>query len=257
MKLRVGGAQIPVFDGDIRKNKENIINSIKSMSENNLDFLVTPEGALSGYTISFDSNLLKDALGEVVEKVKEYKTGLILGTCYKNESGENFNQSRIYSKDGSLIGIHSKILRCGDVNNGNKGEVKDYLTTDLKAFEWKGFKFGSLICNDMWANPSCTPMDDNHLSQKLAKMGAKIIFHSVHCGHKGDAWGDVIWSYHKSNLQMRARAGGLWIVTANISENDEGKMGPASPSGIIDTMGSWILKAGTRGNQLFWTEIEV
>ena len=50
-----------------------------------------------------------------------------------------------------------------------QGEINDYAIRPLRTFEIKGIRVGGLICNDMWANPQCTPMPDPHLSQKLSK----------------------------------------------------------------------------------------
>ena len=46
--MRIAGAQIPVTR-DIVANTKTIKESIDWASENNCDFLVTPEGSLSGY----------------------------------------------------------------------------------------------------------------------------------------------------------------------------------------------------------------
>ena len=109
---------------------------------------------------------------------------------------------------------------------------------------------GGLICNDMWANPGCTPMPDTHLSRQLSKMGAKIIFHAVNGGRDAGEWSEnVNWHYHESNLRMRARAGGLWIATVDNCHPSELRC--SAPSGVIDPTGGWVCRAEPKGEQYF------
>ena len=53
---------------------------------------------------------LLTALKEILTLAKELKVGLLLGTCFKNDRGQCFNQVRIYSPDGEFLGVH----RTGD-----------------------------------------------------------------------------------------------------------------------------------------------
>ena len=108
---------------------------------------------------------------------------------------------------------------------------------------------GGLICNDLWANPACTPMPDPHLTQQLAQMGACIIFHAVNGGRNGDEWSAVNWAFHESNLRMRARAGKLWIVTV---DNSFPQHWPSSaPSGVIGPDGKWHCETVAAGDDFF------
>ena len=51
--VRFAGAQIPVTQ-DLDKNEASIIKAIDWAAENNCDWLLTPEGSLSGYFPNFD-----------------------------------------------------------------------------------------------------------------------------------------------------------------------------------------------------------
>ena len=68
MTIRLGGAQIPVTV-DIQKNKEEILKAIDWAKDNEVDHLLTPEAALSGYMSDWKENLneLTDALKEIEE----------------------------------------------------------------------------------------------------------------------------------------------------------------------------------------------
>jgi predicted amidohydrolase len=140
---------------DIQANKVSIIKGIKKAANEGADFLMTPEGSLSGYNSSFDAEELKAALDEVTNAAKKSKVGLMLGTCFKdNYSGAEqcWNQVRIYTPDGELLSAYSKILRCSPVDLPGTGEMLAYVEGHLQTFEWNGIKFGTLICNDLWAS---------------------------------------------------------------------------------------------------------
>ena len=111
--VRIAGAQIPCTPV-VRDNVEHIKKAIDYAIENRCDYLVTPEGALSGYdhgglaatTFGIDpfENLseLEDGL-KTVEAYAKNKVGLCLGTLWKEK--ERFgdvgrNQIRFYAKNG-------------------------------------------------------------------------------------------------------------------------------------------------------------
>ena len=132
------------------------------------------------------------------------------------------------------------------------GEINHYVTSPLRTFEMKGIRVSGLICNDMWANPQCTPMPDTHLCKQLAAMGAKIVFHAVNGGRNGGQWSEVGWAYHESNLRMRARAASVWVVTVDNSASVD--LPSSSPSGVIDPDGNWVDRADDKGeNGFFYT----
>ena len=81
-------------------------------------------------------------------------------------------------------------------------------------------------------------------------MGTRIIFHALNGGRDRSEFSQVVTrQYHESNLRMRARAGKIWIVTAdNCFPTD---IPCSSPSGIIDPHGEWIVKAPDKGQQFF------
>ena len=113
----------------------------------------------------------------------------------------------------------------------------------------KGITVGGLICNDMWANPQCTPMPDPHLSQQLSKMGARVIFVAINGGRNGSDWSEQVnWPYHEVNMRMRAVAGNLWVVS---SDNCFPSSIPCSaPSGVLDPRGQWVAQAKREGEDV-------
>ncbi len=255
MKIRVSGAQLPVT-GDIESNLAAINRAIDIASDEESDILLTPEGSLSGYTHEFDAQAVEDALQRVTAKARETKVGLALGTCFVEPvDGKCYNQIRFYEPDGRYLGFHSKTLTCGSLTDPSKGEINHYSVNPLRTFNYKGIEIAGLICNDLWANPGCTPIPDPHLSQQLSKMGARIIFHAVNGGRNGSEWSEVSWRYHESNLRMRASAGRVWIVTVDNCHPIE--LNCSSPSGVINSQGEWVCQAKPQGERFFACNIEI
>jgi predicted amidohydrolase len=186
--------------------------------------------------------------------------GLALGTCFVENDDRCYNQIRFYDKGGTYLGFHSKTLTCGSLEDPSRGEIEHYAVAPLSTYELDGVRVGALICNDLWANPGCTPQSDLHLSQQLARMGAHVIFHAVNGGRSGGECSQVAWQYHESNLRMRARAGSLYIATVYIATVDNSfpaDIDCSSPSGLLDPQGNWLCRSESQGEQFLTFEIEI
>jgi predicted amidohydrolase len=217
--------------------------------------LLTPEGSLSGYTPDFDQAALAAALAELTCLARTLRLGLALGTCFTEPDGRTHDQLRFYSPAGDYLGAHSKILLCGSLALLPQGEINHYASAPLRTFDFAGLPIGGLICNDLWANPTCTPMPDPHLSQQLVNLGARVIFHAVNGGRSGGGPAGVDWQYHAANLRLRAAAGKVWIVTV---DNCAPLHLPCSaPGGVLNPDGEWVCRSAPQGEQLFFYDIEL
>jgi predicted amidohydrolase len=255
MKLRVAGAQIPVTR-DIEANVRLIAGATEFAADQRADVLLTPEGSLSGYTHEFDAGQVQAALEQVVGRAREAGIALALGTCFvEPEDGRCYNQVRFYDSAGGYLGFHSKTLTCGTLTDPPEGEITRFAVSPLRTFDLCGVTVGALICNDLWANPQCTPQPDPHLTQQLSRLGTRVIFHAVNGGRNGSEWSQVAWRYHESNLRMRARAGGVWVVTVDSSYPVE--LPCSAPSGVVDPNGEWLVQAPSQGEQHFATTLEL
>jgi predicted amidohydrolase len=254
MSIRVAGAQLPITT-DVEANVAAIGRAIDWASKRGADILLTPEGSLSGYTHEFDAQAVAQALERVRAEARQVHLGLALGTCFVEADGRCYNQIRFYAPEGDYLGFHSKTLTCGSLTDPPRGEIEHYAVRPLRTFSLNGIGVGGLICNDLWANPGCTPMPDTHLSQQLAEMGACVILHAVNGGRDGSEWSEVAWRYHESNLRMRARAGRVWIVTVDSCHPLELRC--SAPSGVIDPRGGWACRAEPQGEQFFVHAIDL
>jgi predicted amidohydrolase len=240
-------AQIPVTL-DIAANVKAITRAIDRAVADRAEVLLTPEGSLSGYTHQFDQRQVEESLRRIVARASASRLALALGTCFvEPDDGKCYNQIRFYAADGTFLGFHPKTLRCGSMTEPPTGEIEHYAVRPLRTYQLKGVTVGGLICNDMWANPQCTPMPDPHLSQKLSGMGAKIIFQAINGGRDGSAWSrDVYWPFHETNLR---------IVTA---DNCAPVNIPCSaPSGVLKPDGQWAAQAPHQGEHVVTYTIEL
>jgi predicted amidohydrolase len=162
---------------------------------------------------------------------------------------------RFTGPDGSFLGFHAKILRCGTLEEPARGEIEHYAEAALQTFTLIGVTVGALICNDLWANPGCTPMPDPHLTQQLSRRGARVVLHAVNGGRNGSEWSEVNWRFHESNLRMRARASDLWIVTVDNCWPESSDC--SAPSGVVGPDGSWRYRSPERGEDVFVYDIEL
>ncbi len=257
VRLRVAGAQIPV-GRDVAANVAAITRAIEYAAAEKADILVTPEGSLSGYTHEFDREATQRGLEQVLRRTREAKLALALGTCFQEDDGQAYNQVRFYDKEGSFLGFHAKIRLCKRLAFPDRlGEGDCFKTKPLRTFTLNGLTVGGLVCNDLWANPEYTPMDDPHLTQQLAKLGAKVIFHSVNAGQSKEGEElTLIRAYHESNVKMRARGGRHWIVVANAADPKGERAGHVT-SGVVDPTGKWVVQADAKGERFFAATIEI
>ena len=235
---------------DIKINKEQIVTGIMKAAEEGASFLVTPEGSLSGYTSNFNQAELAPALEEIKAAASKMKVGLILGTCYKKLiKGTEFcfDQVRVYAPEGHFIGEYSKILRCSNLDLPGSGEMVQYVEGELRTFDWEGYRFGILICNDLWATPGYTTMPNPYLPWRLKQMGAQFI---VHCINSGTV--QKYRPFHESSAELWALSVRIPIMEVNAAQGDD-KIN--AQSGLIDSSGERSLRVKDSGLQFFTSRI--
>jgi predicted amidohydrolase len=249
MPLRVAAAQMRVTT-DVEANRDTILRAIDFAAAEQADILLTPEGSLSGYTPRFDQPKVAEALAAVTGAAQARGVGLALGTCFiEPGDGQCYNELRFYERDGAYLGCHTKILRCGSMDEPPAGEINDYAAKPLRTFLFQGLTVGGLICNDLWANPACTPMPDPHLTQQLSRLGAKVILHAINGGRDGGEGSRVAWNFHEANVRMRAQAGKLWIVT--VDNCDPAELPCSEQSGVAGPDGYWAFRTRPQGEHFF------
>jgi predicted amidohydrolase len=250
--VKVSGLQMLV-SRSVPENEQRIAAGIERAAADRSHFLLTPEGSLSGYYPGFDREEVASAVQRLSEMAKQAGVGLAVGTCYKElENGDEFcyNQVRIYTPDGDYLGFHAKILRCSSLWHPGTGEMTDYVEGVLRTFEWRGVRFGALICNDLWATPRWTTMPNPYLPWRLKQMGAEFILNAIHSGrdqrHR---------PFHESSSELWARALRLPIVQVNAAAADGGPV--TATSGAINQEGDRYVATPDVGEQYFVGEVTV
>ncbi|MFC2030254.1 carbon-nitrogen hydrolase family protein [Chloroflexota bacterium] len=248
--VKISGLQM-VVTHDVARNESRIVRGIEQASEQGSQFLVTPEGALSGYYAAFDREEVASATDRLAARAREVGIGLLLGTCYKEaeESGEHcYNQVRVYTPSGDYLGYHAKILRCSSLSHPGTGEMTDYVQGTLRTFDWDGMRFGVLICNDLWATPGHTIMPNPYLPWKLWQMGAQVIFHAVNSGHH---WRNR--AFHEASVELWSHALQVPILGVDALSNPEEPI--SAPSGLVSPDGTRTPLVPDLGEQFFTCEI--
>jgi predicted amidohydrolase len=252
--MRVAGAQIAVT-ADINENVARIARAIDEAADAGADILLTPEGAVSAYHWVFDASATAAGVEALRRHAVERAIGLALGTCFE-DGDARYDEIRFYTRDGGLAGVHAKRLLCKRVSDPVRDDERDHFgTLPLGSIRFsEGLTVGGLVCNDLWANPECTPEDDPHLLVQLARRGARIVFHAANTGTGVGAENRLHRAFHDSNLRLRARAAGVCVVTVDAADASGREMCNA-PSGVIDNEGRWVVRAPARGEALFVADI--
>lgn len=247
--LRIAGLQMDVSN-NIKENEATIIRYLNNLKDQNVDFLITPEGSLSGYTSQFNGSELRESLSRVQEVARDLNIGLVLGTCYKEViSGKEYcyNQARVYLPNGTFIGAYSKILTCSPLENPGTGEMMEYVQGSVRTFSVKEVEFGILICNDLWATPGYTTTPNPYLPWKMQEAGAKVIFHIINSGT------DLTYkNFHEASVELWAKTLKIPIVEINAAH---GTNEINARSGIIDPEGKRTISLESKGEQVFIYDI--
>jgi predicted amidohydrolase len=248
----ISGLQMRVTNR-VPENERRIRKALLRAAGDRADFLLTPEGSLSGYHAAFNSREVAAAVRRLAALAKKMRVGLALGTCFKdtwNGKTRCYNQVRLYSPEGRYLGAHNKILRTTSLERPGTGEMRDYVRGRLRTFVWQGVRFGVLICNDMWASPHVTTLPNPHLAWRLKRMGARFVLHAVHSGID-----PRIRPFHESTVEIRARSLKMPIVEVNAAK-DRGRAVNAR-SGPVNADGKRPFTVPARGEHYFVCKIRV
>lgn len=263
-KLKLTASQQPVFIHP-KENLECIKDVLKDHKDS--DWILTPEGSLSGYTTPpclnqtghISAKHTTEALKEIEDLQKELGVGLALGTGWTESDGFPYNQIRFYGPKG-LSQVYAKRLLTQGWEGGGElhyylpGQSNKYLTLDPE----NKVLGSALICNDFWASPRVSPRGNPYYQVDMAKSNVDVVFVSANCNV--EEFDPLMYTWHENHLQMFAREFGFWIVVSNACTSMTGE--PVDrvqcPSGIIGPSGDWLAKCSDKGEMDSATvEIEV
>lgn len=257
--IRFAGAQVPCSN-DLNRNVETAKQAINWASKNKVDYLVTPEGFLSGYSPDFDSNgktTFNDVLAaeqEVVAYAAKHGVGQVLGTLWhEDRNGENFvreNQQRYYGKDGNFLGKVPKAYLVG--HDANMRPRQEMYNIELP-FEGDSISALGLICNDFWGGP---PDENYPLPMHSIHLGSNILLHSTNGFRDNDDsdYYDLMEKWHDANLRMYSWTIDIPILSVDNSWNMRGTEhnGPTSSTSGVLLGGKFVVEAPRIGTQYFY-----
>jgi predicted amidohydrolase len=263
--VRFGGAQIPVTPY-VQTNLLAIRRAIDWAAENNVDYLVTPEASLSGYTSDFDNalNRIVESLQEVEEYAALKNVGLCLGTVWDEAeySGQvRRNQIRFYNNTGNFCGTVNKYYCIEDdvklgISSDNRTGLIPLPVAD------KVIPAGGLICVDMYG------VEGGHsLVWQLKGMGAKIILHSTNGvrnieptnGLSKELSNKISNDWNDINLRRASfltRCPILTVDNCYMADGTEYYGNTSSESGVL-VDGEWVTKVPRTGTQYFYYDFKV
>jgi predicted amidohydrolase len=259
--IRFGGAQIPCTD-NLEQNVEILKNAISWAAENSVDYLITPEGSLTGYFPGFDSKgdrtieKIYLALDDVVLHSKANQVGLCLGTMWAdNVFGEYIkeNQIRFYNKNGKFLG---KVNKTYTIPEYDQTVPNDHIDNVLLDFNDDNFSVLGLICNDFWGGP---PDGKLALPTLASNLGSHIIMHSTN-GFRGEtpSYDSLMNDWHNANLRMMSWVTKIPIITVDncyYMQGYEYHGRTSSESGVL-VNGDWVTAVPREGTQYFYYDFD-
>ncbi|WP_332696220.1 carbon-nitrogen hydrolase family protein [Halalkalibacter lacteus] len=149
-RLKIALLHLLSIAGDIKYNQNLIEEAVKLAAGKNVDWIITPELAVSG--LQFSQKIGVDWINEQPDEwlrtfstlVRSINTNVFLGCPEKSDTGELYNTVFVLSRKGELIGTQRKISSITD-NWSNSG-------TDMVPVDLGGIKVGILICADAFTN---------------------------------------------------------------------------------------------------------
>jgi predicted amidohydrolase len=258
--LRIAGAQLPVSK-KVEKNLFLIKEAIDWAAENKVDWIVTPEASLSGYTVNFDtSGDLKSALEEIEKYSLDKSINICLGTLWTEEYQDSIkikrNQIRVYYK-GQLVGITNKTLLAPiDLDIGIV--PSDRLQgIPLIAIDDYGqeicIQSGGMICKDLYGREN-----SDNIPAQFYRAGCMLSIHSTNAERDvGSVYDKVMYDWHNASLQIVSYLQGIPLITVdscNKMSGEEYDGMTSSPSGIL-IGGEWVVQAPNIGKQYFYYDL--
>jgi len=155
-------AQIDPVVGDIVGNVKRIVEACQKAKQNDLaDIVVFPEMTITGYPP--EDLLLRDglypqinrALSMICEQVKDVVC--VIGYPMKDELGECFNMAA-WIEEGMIQASYMK----QNLPNYSVFDEQRYFEVGRQpcVVEFKGIRFGLLICEDVWKISPCTQVKE-------------------------------------------------------------------------------------------------
>lgn len=151
-KIRIGIAQINTTVGDLKGNRDLILNQIANGEKNAVDLLLFPELTITGYPP--EDLLFKDTFIEanlkVLHQIKQQIGEMIVIVGFVDKVDDKYFNAAAILHRGQIIVRYHKIA----LPNYGVFDEKRYFEPGKQLFSlnWNGIKLGLTICEDIWAD---------------------------------------------------------------------------------------------------------
>lgn len=239
--MKIGFFQFSPYHGKKNKNIEKIIDIIK---KSKAELIVFPELATSGYLIP-DKNFLKEnsfsipesrEFEELFKVVKKTGTAAIIG--FPEKFKDKFYNSALYILPNGKFGVYRKIhLFYKEKLFFEKGE-----NPDSGIFEYKGFRFGIIICYD-WFFPE-------HIRYLAIKKKIHMVLHPA----------NLILPWGQRAMRIRAIENRIFTLTCNRIGEEKYKNDHyifTGKSQIVSPKGEIIVRATSKKESLRISKINL
>ncbi len=237
--MRVASGQFEL-QLDLQANLEKIERLLERAAETEVDLIVFPELALTGYpprdcqSLDFvDQDRTAQAITRLRQRAGELGVALAVGTAWRNRTGAWRNRAYFIDETGEILARHDKIQQ-------TKHERQFLEDGDaLESFVWRDIRVGMLICAEM-RYPE--------LWRLLRKDNVALMLHLA------AAFGNSEWKVPVLDGTMRCRAAenGYHIVSCN----NAGPI-PMIVSAIYSPDGLVLAKANYAVEEMIFCDIEV
>ena len=150
MNLKVGIAQFSPALGDVQENVKRIETHLERALDEQIQLIVFPELALTGYTLRDMVPAVSQRLDSpVMRRLTEASRQISIVLGFVEESpGYRYYNAAAYLQRGKIAHVHRKVYL---PNYGMFEESRDFAPGDrFRAFDAEFGRCAVLICEDMW-----------------------------------------------------------------------------------------------------------
>ena len=234
--LRLGVGQTDLKLGDIEYNISQTLKILEDATKSNIDVLVLPELANSGYcfdskeeAVSASETILRGVYSRLLRDWSK-GGGFVVAGILEREGEILFNSAAAFAK-GKFVGVYRKAHLYGDENVWFQPGDKE-----PPVFEFNGFQIGMMICFE-WMFPE--------MARILALQGAQIILHPTNSS-------SAFW-----RTAMKVRSAENRVFTASSNRIGRERWFPFSGgSQITNPRGKGLLKMKRDESGVGWIDIE-
>ncbi|MHA1960516.1 MAG: nitrilase-related carbon-nitrogen hydrolase [Candidatus Thorarchaeota archaeon] len=234
--LRVGFAQIEPMIMEVGTNIAQAKDAISTAIESDVDILVLPELANSGYV--FESTEEVESTSESIPDGpfcrvlrESSSTGMLIVSGICERIGSAFANSAAVFSDGE----HSATYRKVHLFN-RESQWFDAGTSEPPVLEYRGAKFGVMVCFD-WAFPE--------MARILAIGGAQVILHPA----------NLVLPYCQNAMITRSIENRVFTITANRIGEERG-LHFSGNSQVTSPRGEVLVRAHSTKTALEWVDID-